>query len=154
MLELQPKDSRGYFMIPQIPEEAAYYTYGTPAGGAGQYAHPKLLSLLFMVEHCWQGIDDRKIGVGNISLAGGGKYKDHKGHRSGCDVDIRLLRKDRHEAPVNRFDKQYDSESTAKLIEIFFESGIIQVIYFNDLQVPRVRPLVRHDDHFHVTIQT
>lgn len=71
MLELQPKDARGYFNLPQRPEGAGYYTYGTPPNGAGQYAHPKLLSLLFLVEHQWQGIDSRKIGFGNISLADG-----------------------------------------------------------------------------------
>lgn len=51
MLELQPKDTRGYFVLPQRPEGAAYYTYGTPPEGAGHYADPKLLSLIFMVEH-------------------------------------------------------------------------------------------------------
>lgn len=153
MLEVQAKDSRGYFVLPQIPEQAAYYTYGTPPGGAGQYAHPKLLSLIFMIEHRWQGIDDRKIGIGNISLAGGIKYPDHSGHRSGLDADIRLFRTDRQQAPVTRFDEQYDREATARLIDIIFGSNIIQVIYFNDLQIPRVKPLARHDDHFHVTIK-
>ena len=95
MLELQPKDARGYFNLPQRPEGAGYYTYGTPPNGAGQYAHPKLLSLLFLVEHQWQGIDSRKIGFGNISLADGAPYSEHKGHRSGKDVDVRLLRKDK-----------------------------------------------------------
>jgi penicillin-insensitive murein endopeptidase len=152
MLKVQPKDSRGHFMLPQIPEQAAYYTYGTPPGGAGQYAHPKLLSLIFSIEHRWQGIDDRRIGVGNISLPGGVKYKGHKGHRSGLDVDLRLFRKDRQEARVTRLDEQYDREATAKLIKIIFEFNIIQVVYFNDLQIPGVRPLARHDDHFHLTI--
>ena len=32
--ELQPQDSRHYFMLPQAPEDAGYYVYGTPAGGA------------------------------------------------------------------------------------------------------------------------
>jgi len=106
-----------------------------------------------MIEHRWQGIDQRRIGIGNISLAGGIKYKDHDGHKTGRDVDIRPIRKDGKEAPVNRLDSQYDRDATAKLIELFFESNIIQVIFFNDLTIPRVRPLQRHDDHFHVTIK-
>ena len=153
MLELQPKDTRGYFVLPQNPEQAAYYTYGTPPAGAGQYAHPKLLSLIFMIEHRWQALDDRKIGIGNISLAGGVKYQDHKGHRSGRDVDIRLFRKDRQQAPVTRFDQQYDRDATETLIDLFFQAHIIQVIYFNDLTISGVRPLARHDDHFHITIK-
>lgn len=153
MLEIQHKDSRGDFMLPQHPEEAAYYTYGTPPGGAGQYAHPKLISLLLMVEHRWQGIENRKIGIGNISLAGGGKYPAHNGHKSGRDVDIRLFRKDGKEEPVTRFDPQYDQQATARLIELFFESDLIEVIFFNDPMIPRVKSLNRHDDHFHVTIR-
>lgn len=153
MLELQPKDTRGHFVLPQRPEGAGYYTYGTPPAGAGQYAHKRLLSLIFMVEHRWQALDSRKIGIGNISLADGAKYADHKGHRSGRDVDIRLFRKDRLQASVTRFDSQYDKDATATLIGLFFESNIIQVIYFNDLTIPGVKPLAHHDDHIHVTIK-
>lgn len=153
MLELQAKDARGYFVLPQKPQGAAYYTYGTPPNGAGQYAHPKLLSLLFMVEHRWQGIDKRKIGFGNISLAEGKSYDGHKSHRSGCDVDIRLFRKDSLELAVTRFDPQYDHDATASLITIFLDFSFVQAIYFNDATIPRVRPLTRHDDHFHVTIK-
>lgn len=153
MIEIQPKDSRGYFMLPQKPEGAAYYTYGTPPSGPGQYAHQKLLSLIFMIEHRWQALDDRKIGIGNISLAGGDHFPPHDGHKRGRDVDIRPLRKDRKSAPVTRWDQQYDRDATAKLIELFFESHIIQVIYFNDLTIPRVKPASYHDDHFHITIK-
>jgi penicillin-insensitive murein endopeptidase len=144
MLEVQPKDSRGYFVLPQKHEEAGYHTYGTPPGGAGQYAHPKLLSLIFMIEHRWQEGDNRKIGIG---------YEGHRGHKSGRDVDIRLVRKDGEEMPVTRFDAQYDQEATARLIGLLFESNIIDVIFFNDPMIPGVRPLGRHDDHFHVTIR-
>ncbi|MCM2566453.1 penicillin-insensitive murein endopeptidase [Janthinobacterium kumbetense] len=153
MLELQPRDARGYFNLSQRPEGAGYYTYGTPPNGAGQYAHPKLLSLLFLVEHQWQGIDSRKIGFGNISLADGVVYHDHASHRSGKDVDVRLFRKDKMERAVTRFDTQYDRDATAQLIRIFFEFSFVQVIYFNDPTIPRIRPLIHHDDHFHITIK-
>ena len=57
MAEPPIKDSHGFFNLPQHPEQDCYdyYTYGTPAQGAGQYAHPKLLSLLNLVEHRLQG---------------------------------------------------------------------------------------------------
>lgn len=153
MLELQAMDTRGYFNLPQKPEGAEYYTYGTPPNGAGQYAHPKLLSLLFLLEHEWQGRDSRKIGFGNMSLAGGAAYRGHGGHRSGKDIDIRLFRKDKMDAAVTRFDTQYDRDATAQLISLFFTFSFVQVIYFNDPTIPRIRPLIRHDDHFHVTIK-
>lgn len=153
MLELQPMDTRGYFNLPQRPEGAAYYTYGTPPNGAGQYGHPKLLSLILQVEQLWQQIDSRKIGFGNISLASGAAYEGHRSHRSGLDLDVRPLRKDQLQQPVSRFDAQYDQNATARLIALFFNFTYIRVIYFNDTAIPRVRPLMRHDDHFHVTIK-
>ena len=71
MLEVQPKDSRGHFMLPQAPEGAGYYVYGTPGNGASQYANPRLLNIILAVERQWQLFDARKFGIGNISLAGG-----------------------------------------------------------------------------------
>ena len=151
---LPPKDCRGYFMLPQHTEhgENGYYTYGTPEHGAGQYAHPRLLSLICMIEHIWQGRDNRKIGIGNMSLFDGVKYKGHDGHRSGLDVDVRLFRKDGQEAGVDRFDKHYDRDATALLIDMFFHSGMVQVIYFNG-DIPGVTPRKHHDNHFHVTVK-
>jgi murein endopeptidase len=154
MAEPLVKDSRGFFKLPQNPEQGGfgYYTYGTPAHGAGQFAHPKLISLLNLVEFRWQGMDKRKMGVGNISLAGGVRFDPHQGHQSGLDADIRPMRKDGLELPVRWMDEQYDHEATCKLISLFFESAIVSVIYFNDPKAPRVKPRFRHDDHFHVTV--
>lgn len=153
MSSVEPKDSRDFFVLPQKPEGAAYYTYGTPVNGAGQYADPRLLSLLLLIEHRWQAVDKRKIGIGNISLADGEPFPPHGSHRTGRDVDIRLFRKDGREVPVTRFQPEYDRDATAKLIGMFFESSIVQMILFNDITIPRVRPAARHDDHFHLTIR-
>jgi hypothetical protein len=155
MTEIPVKDNRGFFKLPQRPEQGGYgyYTYGTPGAGAGQFAHPRLLSLLSLIEHRWQGMDDRKIGFGNISLANGEVFNPHKGHQSGLDIDIRPLRVDGLELPVTWNDtKYYDHDATARLIKLFFDCGAIKVIYFNDKKIPRVVPRVHHDNHFHVTI--
>jgi penicillin-insensitive murein DD-endopeptidase len=50
---IQQKDSRGFFVLPQAPEEGGYYVYGNVGGVPGtghlaQYAHPNLLSLIFL----------------------------------------------------------------------------------------------------------
>lgn len=150
---LQPKDSRGYFNLPQAPEGAGYYVYGTPGNGAGQYAHPVLLSVLFFVERQWQTIDRRKFGIGNISLADGPKYQDHGTHKDGLQVDLRPIRKDGQHIAVTRFDGQYDRDATAKLIEILFSHPSTKTVLFNDTSIPGVRPWVGHDDHFHVAIR-
>lgn len=50
----------------------------------------------------------RKIGIGNVSLAGGGKFKSHISHKDGLQVDIRPLRKDGKNVGVTIYDSQYD----------------------------------------------
>jgi penicillin-insensitive murein endopeptidase len=162
MLEVQTKDSRGYFMLPQAPEDAGYYVYGTPDRGRAQYAHAGLLSVIFYIEREWQAIDDRKFGIGNISIAGGLPYDDHRSHQKGIEVDIRPVRKDKlvgQSARLTRFEAAYDREATTKLIRLFAEHPMVKIIYFNDDKVQqaigggRVRSLVRHDDHFHVDLK-
>nr|WP_314539905.1 penicillin-insensitive murein endopeptidase [uncultured Massilia sp.] len=154
MLEVQPKDSRGYFMLPQLPEGAGYYVYGTPTNGGGQYGHPALLTVLFWVEREWQAIDRRRFGVGNISLANGGEYRKHRSHVDGLQVDVRPIRIDGHQSRVTRFEHgQYDRTATKKLIAIFHSHPLVKTILFNDTDIPHVTPWEGHDDHFHVNIR-
>lgn len=150
---IQPRDSRGYFMLPQRPEGSGYYVYGTPAHGAGQYAHPAMLSLLFFVEREWQAIDHRRFGVGNISLADGTPYPRHESHKNGLQVDVRAIRRDGAESPVTIFQRdQYDAAATAKLVALFRLHPSVKTILFNDSDVPGVKKWENHDDHFHVSI--
>lgn len=154
MLEVLKKDSRGYFMLPQAPEESGYYVYGTPGNGAGQYAHPALMTVLFYIEREWQAIEKRKFGIGNISLAGGGKFKPHDSHKDGLQVDVRPVRKDGAHVRVDYFQSGYDKEATAKLIGFFLGHPMVATVYFNDTTISGVLPLVGHNDHFHVEIRT
>jgi murein endopeptidase len=155
MLEVQPKDNRGYFMLPQAPEGAGYYVYGTPSQGAGQYAHPAMMSMLLFVERQWLALDSRKFGIGNISLAGGNEYAKHRSHKTGLEVDVRPLRKDGKRIPVYwQWADQYDQAATAKLIELFRTYPGVGKIYFNDPELHHLAlPLVHHDHHFHVELK-
>jgi penicillin-insensitive murein endopeptidase len=155
MLEVQPKDNRGYFMLPQAPKGAGYYVYGTPVQGAGQYAHPAMMSMLLFVERQWLAVDSRKFGIGNVSLAGGGEYAKHRSHKTGLEVDVRPLRKDGKRIPVYwQWADQYDQAATAKLIELFRTYPGVGKIYFNDPELRHlVLPLVHHDHHFHVELK-
>lgn len=148
---IQPHDSRGFFMIPQVPEDAGYYVYGVPGAGVNQYVHPKMLNLIVAVEREWQAIDIRKFGVGDISSAGGPKLKNHDSHRHGVEVDIRPLRKDGKQAGCTYRDAAYDRAGTEKLINLFRACAVGPLlIFFNDAKIPGVRPLPKHDNHFHV----
>jgi len=150
MAGLSPQDSRKFFMLPQAPEGAGYYVYGTPAQGAAQYAHPAMMTLLLMVEREWALIDKRKFGIGNISVADGAFF-GHRSHRKGLEVDVRLLRKDGLRLPVTFTNPAYDLEATKTLIQLFRAcTSHPLLIFFNDGRIPGVRPLVDHNNHFHV----
>jgi murein endopeptidase len=151
------EDSRSFFMLPQSPMDSGYYTYGKldgkPDKGAYQYAHPLMMTAILRVGLEWQAIDKRRFGVGNISLPGGRKNKDHKSHMDGLQVDIRPLRKDGLEEPVTWMDAQYDQAGTAKLIELFRTFAPVDRVFFNAHGIPFVMPLKGHDDHFHVELR-
>lgn len=155
VLEVQPKDKRGYFMLPQAPEGAGYYVYGTPGQGAGQYAHPMMMSMLLFVERQWVTLDTRKFGIGDISLAGGGRYEPHRSHKTGLEVDIRPLRKDGKRSVVYwQWTDQYDKAATAALIELFRAYPGVGKVYFNDPDLRHLaQPLVNHDNHLHVELK-
>ena len=152
-----PQDSRSFFMLPQAPMDSGYYVYGDlnnkPANGAYQYAHPVMMTAILRVALEWQAIDSRRIGVGDISLAGGVKTPDHETHRSGLEVDIRPMRKDGKELRVNWWDPEYDKEGTMKLIELFRSFASVKKILFNGPDIPFVGKWHDHDNHFHLELR-
>ncbi|MBB3118101.1 penicillin-insensitive murein endopeptidase [Pseudoduganella violacea] len=152
-----PNDSRGFFMLPQAPMDAGYYVYGDlckkPAEGAYQYAHPAMISIILRVAFEWQAIDKRRIGIGDISLAGGIKTPDHAGHLGGLDLDVRPLRKDGLEEAVRWWEAEYDKVGTVKLMELFRSHAPISVMYFNGPDIPFVKKMKGHDHHFHLTLR-
>lgn len=145
-------DSRGFFKLPQRPEGAAYYTYGTPSNGLMQYAHPRTPSFLFQLEFRWGAIESRKLGFGNISLAGGPKA-DHKTHMRGLEIDIRPLRKDGRPMAVRYQDIAYDREATQRLVDVIWQTGMVWRVLFNDPAVSRVLRVPGHDNHLHIDIR-
>ncbi|MES2128373.1 MAG: penicillin-insensitive murein endopeptidase [Pseudomonadota bacterium] len=153
MAQIAPQDNRSYFVLPQAYEGGGYYTYGLPGSGRSQYAHPALISLLMQVATRWCGMEQRKFGVGDISLANGIPHPDHRSHRNGLQVDIRPLRKDGKELACSRLSAEYDRDGTAKLIGLFGAIDQVQRIFFNDHSISGVRPYARHDDHFHVEVR-
>lgn len=118
------------------------------------------MTLIFYIEREWQAIENRKFGIGNISIAGGLEYDEHKSHRKGVEMDIRPVRKDKlvgQAARVSRFDAVYDRDATIKLIRLFVGHPMVTKVFFNDDKVQeaigRVRSLRGHDDHIHIEIK-
>ncbi|CAM2810996.1 MULTISPECIES: hypothetical protein [Janthinobacterium] len=167
MLEVQSRDKRGFFILPQASEGAGYYVYGNlhhmpSSGHLAQYAYPSMLSLIFYIAREWQAIDDGKFDIGNISIAGGLGYDKHVSHRKGIEMDLRPMRKDKLEgqsARVSRFDDVHDRNATIKLIRLFLQHPMATTVFFNDGEVQKmiaggpVRSLKGHDDHLQLEIR-
>jgi murein endopeptidase len=124
-----------------------------PGRGAGQYAHPAMLSLICWVENKWQAADERRFGVGNISLADGPEFVPHKSHKTGLQVDVRAMRLVGKRAGVTWSSAEYDRSATARLIALFNAHPSVTKVFFNDSSVPGVFPKPRHVDHFHVEVR-
>lgn len=92
------------------------------------------------------------IGIGNISLKGGGVMLPHSSHQRGIDVDFRLLRTDGARVGVRYQDRAYSRSRTQALINTIRANRVLPVerILFNDPHVTGVEPWQGHDDHLHV----
>lgn len=69
-------------------------------------------------------------------------------------MDVRPLRIDGSRVPVKYFQSGYDRAATARLIGIFQSHPSVKQVYFNDHEIPGVKSLVNHDNHFHVELRT
>jgi lysozyme len=93
-----------------------------------------------------------RVGVGDISLRGGGDIEGHASHETGRDVDLRPIRNDGTERPVTWGQANYSRALTQELIDIICANGVVKVkvIGFNDPGVQGCVNWVNHDNHLHV----
>ena len=93
-----------------------------------------------------------RVGVGDISLRGGGDIEGHASHETGRDVDMRPIRNDGTEGPLTWGQANYSRALTQELIDIIYANGVVKVkvIGFNDPGVQGCVNWVNHDNHLHV----
>ena len=96
-----------------------------------------------------------KIGIGDLSLQGGGPWVDHDSHENGLDVDVRYVRNDGQEAALdlNANPTLYDQAKTQQVVERFCLLGGASVIFVDSqasLTASCVQVLSGHHNHFHV----
>ena len=93
-----------------------------------------------------------RLGIGDISLLGGGPTPRHGAHQRGLEVDIRLPRSDGRELGVTFNDPNYSRSLTQELVDVINRNPIlrVRVILFNDPGVSGVRAYPGHNDHLHV----
>jgi len=137
----------------QLPASGqGYYSYS--ANRDKQFALGKTIQAIEAIGKIW--FNNHRtgplIGVGNISLNGGGLMHPHKSHQRGLDVDFRLLRKDGARVGVTYQAPAYSRSRTQELVNTIRANGVLQVdlILFNDSSVTGVQPWQGHDDHLHV----
>lgn len=137
----------------QLPASGqGYYSYS--ANRNKQYGLAKTIQAIEKIGRDWFSTHSAGpvIGVGNISLNGGGPMAPHVSHQKGLDVDFRLLRKDGAKVGVSRFEAAYSRQRTQDLVNVIRANGILTVdlILFNDSSVTGVQSWSGHDDHLHV----
>jgi lysozyme family protein len=93
-----------------------------------------------------------RVGVGDISLRGGGDIEGHASHETGRDADLRPMKNDGTEGPVTWQQASYSPSLTQELIDIIYANGVVRVnvIGFNDPGIQGCANWVNHDNHLHV----
>ena len=134
------------------PRGTGFYSYSS--NRAKQFGLPETIQAIGAIASDWFNRHSAGpvIGIGNISLRGGGRMPPHASHQRGLDVDFRLLRSDGARVGVRYQDPSYSRSRTQELVNTIRRNPIlpIDIILFNDRQVSGVIPFQGHDDHLHV----
>jgi len=134
-----------------------------PASGAGFYSYTsaskryglaKTIQAIQAVGAVWQRAHPGgpRLGIGDISLQGGGYMSPHSSHQKGIDVDIRPVTNNGRDEPTTIYSSNYSRALTQELVNRLRSNGVATVysILFNDRQVTGVSPWEGHDNHLHV----
>jgi peptidoglycan hydrolase-like protein with peptidoglycan-binding domain len=138
--------------LAQLPSAGAgAYSYSPPAN---QYGRPETVRAIQVIGAAWRRAHPGgpRVGVGDLSVRGGGAMPGHVGHRTGLEVDLRPVRGDGREAPVTYLSPAYSRALTQELVDLIHRNGILRVrtILFNDPAVRGVQAFRGHDNHLHV----
>lgn len=150
-IEMLDWGTRGSF--PQIPASGAGFTcYGPIEKRHGR--SETLQAIQYICEEWAKAFPSGpRIGVGNISYAGGGPMRPHKSHQQGIDVDLRPIASTSEEIPLTWQNAKYSRQRTQQLVDLIHNNPIanVRVILFNDPNIKGVKPWEGHDNHLHVS---
>ncbi|HRO59223.1 MAG TPA: penicillin-insensitive murein endopeptidase [Burkholderiaceae bacterium] len=140
-------------------EGAGYYSYDREldadrSGRPHQFGRPETIAAVKAIGAAWQRRHPNgpRIGIGHLSLRGGGPTPGHSQHRTGFEVDVRPVRKDGREAPVTWRDSTYSQALTRELVDLMRANRILPVyrILFNDSAIAGTQWATGHDNHLHL----
>lgn len=130
-----------------------FVTFNRGTGGANQYGLASTIEAILRVTKAWSL---PLMSIGHISRKGGGPFPPHKSHRTGLDVDVRPIRRDRKNLSVTITDKNCDSKMTKNMAEHWWHYAPVQLILFNDPEIIKVglsRPYPGHTNHLHIRLR-
>jgi hypothetical protein len=138
----------------QLPPEGPGFVAYAVRRPHHRFGCPETVRALQHVAARWRSAHPAgpRIGVGDLSLRGGGPIWGHCSHQCGIDVDLRPLRRDGIEGGVRWDSPAYSAELTGELVGLLHRNDVLPVefVLFNDRDLPGVRPYRNHDDHLHV----
>ena len=140
-------------LFSEMPKEGAgFYCYGPEQK---RYGLPEVVRAIARLGEQWQQAYPQgpRIGVGNISLQGGGLMPPHKSHQKGIDIDLRPVASSAQEISMTWRSPEYSRERTQALVNLIRKNPSLNVrtILFNDPHVKGVAPWAGHDNHLHVS---
>lgn len=136
-----------------------------PPNGPGYYAYahrrphhrfglPETIRALQAIAAGWARAypNGPRIGIGDLSLRGGGPIWGHGSHQCGIDVDILPVRSDGQERGVRWDGPGYSRALTQELVDRIWRNGVLRTefVLFNDAAVKGRKRWPNHDDHLHV----
>ncbi|MGC1306583.1 MAG: penicillin-insensitive murein endopeptidase [Phormidesmis sp.] len=150
-LSIQSVGKRSLFT--QMPDEGTgYYCYGPLEK---RYGLPEVVRAIAHICNQWQQVYPQgpRIGIGNISLQGGGFVPPHKSHQKGIDVDLRLVANINKEGGMTWRSPEYSKPRTQELVNLIRNNPHLNIrtILFNDPSIKGVSKWEGHDDHLHVS---
>ena len=136
-----------------------------PGGGRGFYSatssyrrwgKPRLVNGLIMMGRFWYdgypGPKGKRLRYSDISLANGGYFPPHVSHRVGEDVDNSMIDDNGNGAPMYWWYGSYNRNYTIKYVQLQRKVWSVDLILFNDPNVPGVMRYSGHDNHLHSRI--
>lgn len=148
-----------------LPDRGLGYAhnYGTDGVDEDDWGTAGAISCIESVGRLWEGTGV-KVGINDISKLGGGRFSGHSSHQIGLDIDVRYIRKDGENLPLDIASNPsaYDRASSRALIEDFVDNCDVQLIFVDldnvgfDVDHPDGNSALYdargHSNHFHVRL--
>ena len=136
-----------------------------PSGGRGyvsgsasyrQWGRPRMINGLIMMGRAWYdgyaGPKGKKLRYGDISYENGGYMSPHVSHQRGEDCDTSMITDSGNAGICYYWYSAYNRAYTIKYVQLMHKVWNIDLILFNDSQVPGVMHYSGHDNHLHTRI--